>query len=210
MSKPIQPMVKICVYFRTFIYVNKIGVYIFVFFFRFAKWLLTVVSFVCLFHYYLSLPFNVDVCGVVYTYRQISSRDSITQKICNLLPSFYVLLLLIRFVQKNIFFKNVYTCIHICVVCLFFMRYFCSFRSIWHWMLGLCLIHCTISTHNFWIHAINILFETSTMMAASTRIKHTHTRVATNYTWPTLSQTLPLPNMLPTMNEWVCQKLDVF
>lgn len=95
---------------------------------------------------------------------------------------------------------------HTYMCCLFFMRYFCSFRSIWHWMLGLCLIHCTISTHNFWIHAINILFETSTMMSASTRI-NTH---ATNYTWPTLSQTLPLPNMLPTMNACVCQKLDVF
>lgn len=74
--------------------------------------------------------------------------------------------------KKNFFFQNVYAYIHMLFVC-FFMRYFCSFRSIWHWMFGLCLIHCTISTHNFWIHAINILFETSTMMAASTRISHT-------------------------------------
>lgn len=57
---------------------------------KISNWLLllTVVSFVCLFHYCLSLPFNVDVCGVLCTYGQISSRDSITQKIaiCYLLP----------------------------------------------------------------------------------------------------------------------------
>lgn len=57
--------------------------------------MLTVVSFVCLFHYCLSLPFNVDVCGVLYTYWQISSPDSITLKI----SICYLLLLLLFFLS---------------------------------------------------------------------------------------------------------------
>lgn len=153
------------------------------------------------------------MCGVVYTYRQISSRDSITQKICNLLPSFDVLLLLFRFVEKKtIFFKmfmHTYMCclfVFLCVIfvlsdpfdteCLGFVWFTAQFP---HTIFGYMQLIFYSRPRQWWRH-----------QPESGTHSHLHTNVATNYTWPTLSQTLPLPNMLPTMNACVCQKLDVF